>query len=180
MKDNTNMDKEPAIGLKQTYRSLAAIPTSEIVKAVVLTCCKEYEITPAQFHYEDKYRTGTKPQGASATVASTRHMYCYLMKTYLKPGFTLRKIGSYIYQGFKHSSVIYGIKRVQDSLDVNMITPKYIEHLLDLVDIQISKQCSLESQDTQEAARILRVNSSDILSPESVTESTPTSNSAQE
>ena len=168
------------IGLKRTFKTLETldrVPNSILFSAVITVCCKEYNVEIRKFHFKDeKQKNHGKPQGASNAVSSARHLFCYIVKLYLKPHMTHKKIGMAIYDGFDHSAVSYALKRVKEKLDIRDIVQEDIDSQLDLIDTEIRRLCLLESQVTQEAARILQVNSSGTLSPNNTIKETRVSN----
>lgn len=168
------------IGLKHTFKTLETlnkIPNSLLFSAVITVCCKEYNVEIRKFHFKDEKQKGHgKPQGASTAVSAARHLFCYIVKFYLKPHITLDTIGTAIYDGFDHSAVIYALRRIKEKLDIKDIVQEDIDSQLDLIDTEIRRLCLLESQVTQEAARILQVNSSGTLSPNNTIKETRVSN----
>lgn len=123
---------------KINYKQLVDQRQEKCFQAVKKAIFEHFPLlNESHFHTESK--TGKKRFGSTNDDALGRHLFFYLCKTIFFPTLSLKTIGNFVYKGFDHTSVIYGIKAVNDRLSNEKITREQLEKLERTIIIKLQR-----------------------------------------
>lgn len=132
----------PGCSVRLDERRLKTLFTAKstiCLKTVAEVVCEYMSVDPIKFHKAPTSKS-RKSRGSNTLMGLTRQLYCYLAKD-LFPDAPVSLIGKIIYHNedrkYDHTTVLYGIKSVNDKLYTEEVSEEMLSYLKSSIQIKL-------------------------------------------